>query len=132
MSQVCMMAAAIDDFSLAAKDDYRQEVETIGRVAVLASQNDRVLKFAYPAGDILQSFLFFWKDVGGLALGLHGPRDAGGLAVPAAVLHKQIPDDAGVDHGDYLFSGVPNPKQSAAGRFADAVMAGAERPGYRI
>ncbi len=129
VSQVCVMAAAIDDFSLSWRRGYLGAVERAGRVSVLASQADQVLRLAYPAGDLLQSFLFFWKDVAGKALGLRGPRGKDGLAVPANVLHRQIPDAAKVDHGDYI-SSAPTEKHAAAARFADAVLAGEPDPPY--
>lgn len=133
VSQVCVMAAAIDDFSLAWRRTYRDAVENSGRVSVLASRKDKVLRLAYPAGDILQSFFFFWKDIGGLALGYHGPRGTDGLPVPVNVLHEQIPDDAGSDHGDYLHAkDPPNKNQVAAARFADAALAGDPQPVYRL
>jgi hypothetical protein len=127
----CFMAAAVDDDCVSAKRVYRAQIESAARVAILASQKDKVLRFAYPAGDLLQSFIFFWRDNPGLALGLHGPRASGDLPIPKAVFHTQIDDTHGVDHGDYLFGGVPNPKQAAAGRFADAVISGAPSPIYK-
>lgn len=133
VSQVCVMAAAIDDFSLAWRKAYRLPVENSGRVSVLASRKDKVLRYAYPAGDILQSFFFFWKDIGGLALGFHGPRGTDGLTVPTNVLHEQIPDARGADHGDYLVANVQqqNAKHQAAARFADAALAGEPKPTYQ-
>lgn len=130
VEQVCVMAPAIDDFSVSAPGIYRDEVERASRVAVLASESDRVLKWAYPAGDLLQAFVFFWKDRTGAALGLHGPRPFEGLGVPARVKTEQIPRELGVDHGDYLFAGEPNDKQARAAAFANQVLAGAERPAY--
>ncbi|MEK7403114.1 MAG: alpha/beta fold hydrolase [Gemmatimonadota bacterium] len=129
VSQACVMAAAVDDFSLAWGKAYLGAVQNSGRVTVLASQSDKVLRFAYPAGDFLQSFLFFWKDVAGKALGLRGPRAKNGVAVPVNVHHEQIPDGAKVDHGDYI-SGNPGPKHVAAGKFADAALAGEPKPVY--
>ena len=130
IDQVCVMAPAIDDFSVSAPGIYRGEVERATRVAVLASESDRVLKWAYPAGDLLQAFAFFWRDRNGLALGLHGPRPFDNFAVPARVKTEQIPREVGVDHGDYLFAGQPNDKQARAAAFAIQVLAGAERPAY--
>lgn len=130
VSQVCVMAAAIDDFSLAWGKGYRSAVENSRRVTVLASQSDKVLRFAYPAGDFLQSFLFFWKDVAGRALGLRGPRGRDGAAVPTNVLHTQISDKARVDHGDYISAKPAAPKHIAAAKFADAALAGDPKPAY--
>jgi pimeloyl-ACP methyl ester carboxylesterase len=130
VSQACVMAAAIDDFSLATGRAYLGAVQNSGRVTVLASQSDKVLRFAYPAGDFLQSFLFFWKDVAGKALGLRGPKPRRGETVPSNVLHAQIPDGAKVDHGDYISSKAAGSKQIAAAKFADAALAGDPKPVY--
>jgi hypothetical protein len=130
---VCLMAAAIDDYSLASPDDYRLAVEGVGRVAVLYSVEDEVLRFAYPLGDVLQSFVFFWRESFGLALGYHGPKPAAGGAhpVPSNVLHKEAPEHRNSDHGDYIPAPVPNPEQLSAARFADEVLAGHPNPRYR-
>jgi hypothetical protein len=128
VAQVCVMAAAIDDFSLAWSKRYRGAVENCGRVTVLASQSDKVLRFAYPAGDFLQSFMFFWKDVAGRALGLRGPRAKDREGIPANVRHEQIPDNAGVDHSDYISAKPAEQRHIAAARFADSVMAGEASP----
>jgi hypothetical protein len=128
--QVCVMAAAVDDFSVSEPPAYRDVVERAARVASLASRSDLVLRLAYPLGDLVQAFLFFWKDVSGLALGYHGPRRGRFAAVPPTVLARQIPDADGVGHGDYLYDGPPNAKQQRAVRFASGVMAGAAEPPY--
>jgi esterase/lipase superfamily enzyme len=74
VGEVCLMAAAVDDTSVAHPGDYLRAVGRARRVAVLASRRDRVLSLAYPAGDLLQSFIFFRTDRAGLALGFLGPR----------------------------------------------------------
>lgn len=130
LTEVCTMAAAVDDFSVSIPSAYRAEVERAGRVAVLASERDAVLRLAYPLGDFLQSFLFFWKDVPGLALGYHGPRAAPNRPIPANVRHTQIPRAVGAGHGDYLFSGTPNARQARAAAFAAAVVARDAAPEY--
>ncbi|MGB5008799.1 MAG: hypothetical protein WBO88_00670 [Candidatus Dechloromonas phosphoritropha] len=64
----------------------------------LASRKDRVLKYAYPAGDFF-SDLFGDDDspwVG--ALGLSGPKGA----TPGNVSRNQIPDRLTYGHGNYL------------------------------
>lgn len=122
--QVCVMAAAVDDFSLSEPPAYLPSARASGRVAVLASERDNVLRWAYPAGDLLQSFVFFWKDVSGLALGYHGPRRGRFNAVPANVAHVQIPTAAGVDHSDYLFPDKPSALEARAVAFAGQVLRG--------
>ncbi|MEA3246160.1 MAG: alpha/beta hydrolase, partial [Gemmatimonadota bacterium] len=128
--QVCVMAAAVDDFSVSEPPVYRGVVERAARVASLASRSDLVLRLAYPLGDLVQAFLFFWKDVSGLALGYHGPRPGRFAAIPANVLARQIPDSDGVGHGDYLYSGMPNARQRRAAGFAGGVIAGDAEPKY--
>jgi len=128
--QICLMAAAIDDFSLANPDDYRLGVATAERVAVLASHEDLVLKLAYPVGDFLQAFFFFWKDEVGLALGYHGPRSSNDDSIPEQVYHLQIPDERNSGHGDYIPSDPPSPNQRSAANFADEVLYGLDKPRY--
>ena len=128
--QVCLLAAAIDDFSLAHQANYLSAVPRAQRVAVLASRSDRVLKFAYPAGDLLQAFSFFRRDSVGLALGYHGPKKSGANAVPTQVLHVQIPDGRSADHGHYLPADPPTLNQRSSVTFATEVLTGAVQPHY--
>ncbi len=128
--QVCVMAAAVDDFSVSEPPVYRGVVERATRVASLASRSDLVLRLAYPLGDLAQAFLFFWKDVSGLALGYHGPRPGRFTPIPPNVVARQIPDAAGVGHGDYLYDGTPNAKQQRAVGYAARVLDGMAGPGY--
>ncbi len=133
--QICLLAAAIDDDSLAATDAYLAATDNSARVAALSSRQDKVLKLAYPVGDLLQAFLFA-DDTADLALGYHGarPHKRSGTAVPENVLDERIPKRKSrrdrVGHGDYLPSQQTNQKQRAAARFADAVLAGVEDPRY--
>ncbi len=130
IGQVCVMAAAIDDFSVSEPQIYSRQVTSAARVAVLASERDNVLRWAFPLGDLIQSFIFFWKDVSGLALGYHGPRPGRFDPIPSNVKHVQIPTNCGVDHGDYLFAGAPGPLAARAVRFADLVVRGEPSPDY--
>lgn len=134
--QVSLVAAAIDDFSLARPRDYSAAVAKADRVAVLASRKDRVLKIAYPAGDALQAFIFFRRDSIGLALGSHGPRPSESDPVPALVYHEQIPDGRESDHEHY-FPGDParqraevTRNQASAVRFCADTLLGALQPKY--
>jgi pimeloyl-ACP methyl ester carboxylesterase len=129
VTQVCLMAAAIDDDSVANRAAYRRAVQGTTRVAVLASERDVVLRFAYPAGDFLQSLLFE-KDYFSLALGYHGPRRTAQDNIPAQVYHVQIPTSRGADHGDYLPGDVPNKEQLSAVRFTRDVLQGIIQPNY--
>jgi hypothetical protein len=130
IQQVCLLAAAIDDFSLAHSEYYLSTVEQTQRVAVLASRKDRVLQLAYPGGDLLQSLIFFKTDTTGLALGFHGPKKTKHGAIPAKVFHAQIPDDRGSDHGHYLPGNPPTANQNSAATFSAEVLAGAFQPHY--
>jgi hypothetical protein len=121
IGQICLMAAAIDDSSLADPEDYRDAVEITERVAVLASHKDKVLRFAYPGGDLLQAF-FFWDDDAGLAAGYHGPKAVDEHPLPSHVYHCQIPDLRDSDHGDYIPANSPSPNQLSAALFVDGVL----------
>jgi len=133
VNQVCTMAAAIDDFSLAHPRDYGLIAPRVARIAVLASRKDKVLRLAYPVGDLVQAFLFFRKDRRGGALGYHGPKPSGSHVVPPNVFCVQVPEaPLEVDHGDYFPGGAtPNEQQKRAARFADAVLSGIDRPTYQ-
>ncbi len=135
-SQVCLMAAAIDDDSLAAPGDYLAATNGVSRVAALSSREDTVLKFAYPVGDLFQAFVFA-DDTAGRALGYHGPRShkKSNTPVPQNVLDTRIPTGQKIGHGDYLpKKGQRSPKHRAAVRsaanFADAILTGVDRPDY--
>jgi Alpha/beta hydrolase of unknown function (DUF900) len=124
--QVCLMAGAIDDDSLAATADYRAAAQFAGRTAVLYSPSDMVLKAAYPAGNLLSAFLN-WTPTTDAALGYVGPRTAPpDGTVPSTVVATGIPAAAAVNHGDYLpnAAGPPSPKQLKAAAFANSVLAG--------
>jgi hypothetical protein len=120
------MAAAIDNDSLAASTEYRNATTYATRVAVLHSSCDKVLRFAYPAGNLLQAFLHF-TATSDAALGLNGPRPHSTpyQDVPANVYVDKIPDQRKVDHGDYLpgIDPVPNSKQRSAASFANDIIA---------
>ncbi len=133
VAQVCLMAAAIDDYSVSSEQDYRAAAEHSARVAVLSSREDEVLKYAYPARDLLESFVFFWRDSFGLALGYHGPKpsDETDGAVPDNVMHEAIPNAKNSNHGDYIPDPLPNANQRSAAGFANDVIAGDPMPRYR-
>jgi hypothetical protein len=125
------IAAAIDDDSLSAPNVYLNAGRKVQRVASLSSKKDRVLRFVYPAGDLLQAFLF-WDDSEGLALGYHGLRKhrATGTPKPANALDERIRKSKKVRHSDYLPDTPVNHKQKSAAKFADAVISGDPDPVY--
>lgn len=141
VNQVCLMAGAVDDYCLSMPAAYKAAVERVGRIVVLSSVEDEVLKYIYPLGDLIQTFIFFWKETFGLALGYHGPKSFADVAdyyleeekarvwpVPANVTAVAIDEQYNVNHGDYLPSmnakQEQQTKQQAAIRFANAVIAG--------
>jgi len=106
--QVCLTAGAVDNDVLAKQ--YAAAKAKAGRISVLASRNDRVLRLAYPLGDFGSDVLFGdqdspWRG----ALGLKGPKPR---ETPPKVDHRQIPDAPAYDHGDYF---PPGKADAAAG-----------------
>ncbi len=138
VKQICLMAGAIDDFSLSEPDDYRTAAERADRVAVLSSVEDEVLRIIYPLGDLVQAFLFFWKETAGMALGYRGPVPIKPWfwgethSIPGNVHSEPIPEVKGIDHGDYLPDKSDPQKKDwkAVAAFADAVISGKPDPRY--
>ena len=95
----------------------------------MSSRKDTVLKYAYPAGDLLQAFLF-WNESGDYALGYHGPRGHKKHNVPSTVLDLRIPKKKKVGHGDYVPEKTPKEEQEWASAYADSVLAGDPDPQY--
>lgn len=148
IAQICLFAAAVDDFSLSMPKRFKHAVSRAQRVLVLSSKDDSVLKFMYPIGDLIQSFTFLFRDTAGLALGYHGPRDykhtkrQGGIAVDKTrhkvadnVLHLALDDKFKVSHSDYF---PPegnldlNNKQQATARIAQAALQGLDGLQYQL
>lgn len=148
VGEVCLFAAAVDDISLSIPKKYKQAAERADRVTVLSSVKDSVLSRIYPLGDLVQSFLFFWKESFGLALGYHGPRNVRSKrkaankvrvkkivhAIGDNVVSIPIPRDDDVDHGDYLPPDKKgtNDKQRAAARLAIAALRGNPELEYKV
>lgn len=132
IEQVCLMAPAIDDHSLYDVDVFRPATRKTERVSILSSKKDNILKYAYPAGDLLQAFLFPNSDEFSLALGYHGPKRRGHPAEgPQMDINpKQIPGQRKSRHSNYLPPTPPVPRnqwhannQSATG-FLESVLRG--------
>jgi len=117
--EACLTAAAVDYDCL--EKQYLAAAGNIGRLSVLASGKDKVLRLAYPAGDFLSDLFGDSDSPFRRALGLKGPHRPFGL--PS--FHQQIPDAAGYGHGDY-FPGSNDPP-GAKSRTACAFMARAVR-----
>jgi hypothetical protein len=130
LREVCLTAPAVDDTCLNAGELYFPVATAARRTTVLASAKDTVLTWAYPAGDLVQGWLFRWKDKAGRALGRRGPRNANGRLTSPKVRHEQIPDAARVDHGDYVTSGVPSNKHTRTAAFVAEVVDGSAAPAW--
>jgi hypothetical protein len=130
LREVCVTAPAVDDTCFNTDERYFGVASAARRTTVLASTGDRVLQLAYPAGDLVQSWLFRWKDKAGRALGRRGPRNAGGRLTSPKVRHEQIPDPPAVGHGDYITSGTPNDFHKACYGFARQVVDGDAAPAW--
>ena len=121
--EVCLTAGAVDADCMAAQ--YLDAANNAGRITVLSSRRDKVLRLAYPAGDFISDVLLGdddspWKG----ALGLKGPP----LPLQTPLIGEPIPKALEYDHGDYLppsklpFPAPLNPKWShTAGYMARAV-----------
>jgi len=148
VNQVCLFAAAVDNYCLALPEEYKNAVQRTQRTVVLSSVEDTVLKFIYPAGDLLQSFIYFWKESFGFALGYSGPRKIITRRKFAKTHVKRKTHDIasnvcwiiidkkyGVDHGDYLppaDNTRPSDKQKTAAHMAKKVLAGESELVYKI
>lgn len=102
LDRICLMAPAIDNDSLGkiGVTCFKDATLAADRIAVLASEEDLVLHYAYPLGDLLQTILF--SERWGRALGRTGPdeRKADVLAKLEAVPKADPQRD--IDHGDYM------------------------------
>lgn len=112
---VVTMAAALDGDSPSRLARYRSAVESVDRMLVLRSVDDRVLRWAFPVGDLVSALFYGGSTCP--ALGFGGATTSPDGGVPRNVdtrLHR------GADHGDYLPppTGEPSPLQSGA---ADAI-----------
>jgi esterase/lipase superfamily enzyme len=127
VSQVCLMAGAIDNDSLAGEAAYLAAAQYADRVAVLYSPSDTVLQYAYPAGNLLSAFLH-WTATSNAALGFTGPLAAptDNQPIPQEVQATAIQKSAAVNHSDYIPNAVgpPSSKQMAAARYANLVLSG--------
>ena len=131
VGQVCLLGAAVDDFGLDHRKQYHDVARRVMRTAVLASRSDRVLKLAYPLGDFFQRFIYFRKELWGLALGFHGPKSRQRHRGRQAVVHHvQIPDHRKARHSDYVPQGRPTREQTSAIDFTNQVLGEDSQPHY--
>ncbi len=112
LDRICLMAAAIDSDSLAKEGPtcYRAATVKADRIAVLASEQDSVLRWAYPMGDFIQTFLF-QGERSGWALGRGGPEGCPHELL-AKIDSRMANPDRDIGHSDYL----PDPDKARPDR----------------
>ena len=97
--EVCLMAAAVPERVLGKKGDLRQACTRAKHTVVLFSPNDKVLRWAFPAGQAAAYFLGE-KSMYRRAVGLYGE--------PAGISHYRrrlfTKPGKGAGHGDYWSS----------------------------
>jgi len=98
-----LMAGAVDDRCLTR--EFACVQNKVDVISVLASQEDEVLRWAFPAGDLLAEIFDhdhpWWES----ALGRFGPASSPSHYQPPC----QIPKDWNYGHGDYLRTDPPAP-----------------------
>jgi alpha/beta hydrolase family protein DUF900 len=107
----CITAAAADYDCLDVQCEAARE--NCDQIVNLASNKDRVLKYAYPAGDFLSDILGDDDSPFHRALGLRGPKRPWSTNVDP----HRIPDDRDYDHGDYL---PPSDQVAQPGKWQEA------------
>lgn len=96
-AQLCVTAGAVDRDCM--DRQYLGARQNAGRISVLSSTGDKVLRLAYPAGDFISDVLLGDNDSPWqIALGLKGPKPP----VLPPLVGKPIPDVLAYDHGDYF------------------------------
>ena len=103
LDRICLMAAAIDSDSLGRDEptSYRDAAKQADRIAVLASQEDKVLQVAYRAGDSVQSWWPFSGERSVRALGRYGPEGCPPEVLAKIESHMANPG-RNIGHSDYL------------------------------
>ncbi len=98
-----LMAGAIDDRCLTG--EFAAIQQKAGQIAVLASKEDEILRWAFPLGDFVAEVLDrdhpWWES----ALGRFGPAERPDRYLPPC----QIPSQWNYGHGDYLRTSPPAP-----------------------
>jgi hypothetical protein len=98
LASLTVLAAAIDDTCLV--DEYRDAAQKMGKISVLASKSDDVLKLAFPEGNLASGIITrgdpYWQG----ALGRYGPNPPN---QPSALHGSPIlPDSWDFGHGSYI------------------------------
>lgn len=114
LDRICLMAPAIDNNSLGRLGDtcYQEATLATDRLAVLASEEDLVLHFAYPLGDLAQTILY--SERWGCALGRTGPVESEPRIVSQIEPVPKALRARDIDHGDYLDVDPATPNQTIA------------------
>lgn len=100
LASATLGAAAVDADALGRDDRYRRGVEMTNRLHVVRSERDRVLRLAFPVGDLLARIGS--RGYTSRALGYSGPKPApSGEPTPGSVTTSDV-SASGVDHGSYL------------------------------
>ena len=93
-----MMAGAIDDTCLS--NEYKPTLTRVGKVSVLASRRDEVLKWAFPVGNPVAGIMTrgepYWRG----ALGRNGPNPPD--QPPSLCKDPPLPDSWGFGHASYI------------------------------
>lgn len=99
---VTLMAGAVNQNCLA--EEYEAAAGKAGRLSLLASRGDNVLRFAYPLGDPLADLLHDDHTVFEPALGYAGPSAAlaAHVAGPWQIPMPAAPSNIDYDHSNYL------------------------------
>jgi hypothetical protein len=107
VSQLIIMAGAIDDSCLTG--EFKSAANSVDKISVLASREDKVLKDLFPIGNFFGELLEPHHPWFQSALGRSGPSDPTGTA--QFVAPYQIPNGWMFDHGDYIgVAPTPNPR----------------------
>jgi alpha-beta hydrolase superfamily lysophospholipase len=114
LDRLCLMAPAIDNDSLGRVGTtcYRDATLAADRIAILASEEDLVLRLAYPLGDLAQTVLY--GERWGRALGRTGPIEREPAVVARIEAVPKSSPTRDIDHGDYLDVDVTHPSQTIA------------------
>jgi len=102
LDRICLMAPAIDNDCLGrlGVTCYKEASLATDRIAVLASEEDLVLHFAYPLGDLAQTILY--GERWGSALGRTGPVESEARILSRIEPVPKANPTRDIDHGDYL------------------------------
>jgi hypothetical protein len=100
--QVTIMAGAVDDNALT--NEFAAAAGKIGKISVLSSAKDEVLRWAFPIGNLASGIIAVGHPWWHAALGHAGPAQPwpSNMTAPYG-----IPDDWNYQHGDYLHVDQP-------------------------